>query len=265
MESKTQLLSSSALPVSRPKRVWRSGSLLVEENDLWKRNPRRWAKSLDTQSVFDALREISILNRPYSVIKSEGEIFQIITTPGHYFHLENKDKEKYRELQGILIELNFEKYKDRFKSEIQGLLNRLDNANFPKDKKGEFYDELKTALHRLETCKISTPDRGLILGAIQKDIVLIREKIDREITNEELRKQGEERFKREQLRISFFRGLLERESIANILGSIMLASMILFLIFVALTDDNDRALTIIENIVLILTGFFFGQQQTKKS
>jgi hypothetical protein len=50
-------------------------------------------KSLDTQNVYDALREISVLNRPYSVIKSEGATFQIITTPGHYFHLEDKEKE----------------------------------------------------------------------------------------------------------------------------------------------------------------------------
>jgi len=103
------------------------------------------------------------------------------------------------------------------------------------------------------------------MDSVKKDIGLTREEIDREITNEELRQQGEERFKREQLRISFFRGLLERESIANILGSIMLASMIPFLIFVALTNNSDRALTILENIALILTGFFFGQQQTRKS
>jgi hypothetical protein len=265
MERKTQLLSSSVLPLSKPRRIWRSGSLLVEENDLWKRNPKRWVKSLDTQNVYDALREISVLNRPYSVIKSEGATFQIITTPGHYFHLEDKEKEKYRELQGILIELNFEKHKGRFKSEIQEIFYRLDNVNFLKGKKSEFYDKLKRILNRLESCKISTPDRGLIMDSVKKDIGLTREEIDREITNEELRKQGEERFKREQLRISFFRGLLERESIANILGSIMLASMIPFLIFVALTNNSDRALTILENIALILTGFFFGQQQTRKS
>jgi len=265
VEIKKQLLSSSVLPLSKPRRIWRSGSLLVEENDLWKRNPKRWVKSLDTQNVFDALREISVLNRPYSVIKSEGETFQIITTSGHYFHLEDKEKEKYRELQGILIELNFEKYKGKFKSEIQEVFHRLDNINLPKDKKGEFYDKLKRALDRVETCKISTPERGLILVSVQKDIGLIKEEIDREINNEELRKQGEERFKHEQLRISFFRSLLERESIANILGSIMLASMIPFLIFVALVNNSDRALTIVENIALILTGFFFGQQQTKKN
>jgi hypothetical protein len=37
----------------------------------------------------------------------------------------------------------------------------------------------------------------------------------------------------------------------------MLASMIPFLIFVALTNNSDRALTILENIALILTGFLF--------
>lgn len=220
---------------------------------------------MDTQNVYDALREISVLNRPYSVVRSEGATFQIITAPGHYFHLEDKEKEKHRELQEILIALNFEKYKTRFKSEIQEIFNRLDNVQLPKDKKGEFYDKLKTILNRLESCKISTPDRGLILDSVKKDIGLVRGEIDREITNEELRQQGEERFKREQLRISFFRGLLERESIANILGSIMLVLLIPFLVFVALANNSDRALTIVENIVLILTGFFFGQQQTRKN
>jgi|GEM_PF-6820178 len=262
MRISENLIQDSSIPISKTYRKLHTGSILEDKGNKWKNDPRAWVDNLNPAERNDALREISLLDRPYSIRETENEEFEIIKVPGSSVYLGEQDRSDYVELRKVLLEFNFNDDKNKLKKQIRDLFGKLEGV--PIDKREKISRALKGLSKRLEQCSTSMRSKGFIFDKLKKDIERSDSEIDREIQDESLRKQGEERLKREQLRLDFFRQLLERESIANIVGSFMLVVMIAFLIFIVASTGNQRALTIIENIILILTGFFFGQQQARK-
>lgn len=111
--------------------------------------------------------------------------------------------------------------------------------------------ELQREVERLEENRTSNEEK---LGKAEE---ALRE-AQSEIKKQEL-VERKERFRLEawERRTRIFQSFLERESVATIVGGLLLIAVTLFLI--VFTFINTKALDILSNAFLVILGYFFGQ------
>ncbi len=184
-----------------------------------------------------ALREISIATRPNSNISVE-------------------QREAYKKLKPVLLTEILNAERAETERRIGQLRQNLQKIGIPNEK----VQQIELELDSIQKLDKSIPSSEQNIEARR----LGNEEINRWMGELEKQIKQEELFaKRVERQLNFYKRMTEKESVTTVLGSIILL-ILTFALVIGKFSNINQDWKIIENGFLILLGFFFGQQQSKK-
>jgi len=209
-----------------------------DTKEEWIKYCNQRLKECNKLALADLLRDISIELRPSSII-------------------DEHDRSALEKLKNTLLNVTLQNEQQSNINKIKHLKTKINDApdDVGKSIQAKLASVEKDALEDNELAPLQ--DRIANSEKVEKSIIALKDQFDLEYRRKTLDADMEDR--KQERSVKRFQSFAQKESIANLLGGLLLLVFSVVLISSMFISTNKESLEIIKGAFLILLGFFFGQ------